>query len=325
VATISDDLTTVTWQDGSVWTRTAPTAAITVTDYTNSHGVAVHLVQNGTNQLAFVDSRGRTTLGTMLTPTTAVSDLYGPGDVATISASAVTWQDGSVWTRTIAVFDYVNASGKAVHVVQAGTNNVVFIFANGQMSVGTFINATQATTPLFPNDVATFSNNMATVTWTDGGVWTQTAPTTAITATTYTNPNGTLVHFIQNGTNQVAFIDGRGRISLGTMLTANTAVSDLYGPGDVATISGNTVVWQDGTVWTQTGAVPLTTTLIDTNGAVSHVRLTSPTTLIGLDGELSGLTATRVNGALFWSNGAVWDNFDLDALNALFQMATGYP
>jgi hypothetical protein len=58
---------------------------------------------------------------------------------------------------------------------------------------------------------------------------------------------------------------------------------------------------------------------------VSHVRLTSPTTLIGLDRALQGLTATRLNDKLFWSNGAVWDNLDLELLNALFELGPGFP
>jgi hypothetical protein len=35
--------------------------------------------------------------------------------------------------------------------------------------------------------------------------------------------------------------------------------------------------------------------------------------------------APQLNDKLFWSNGAVWDNLDLDLLNALFEMGTGYP
>ena len=64
---------------------------------------------------------------------------------------------------------------------------------------------------------------------------------------------------------------------------------------------------------------------IDSNGAVSHAQVQSSGTVVGLDGPLSGLTATRQNGQLAWSNGAVWNNFDFNALNAFFEMATGYP
>jgi hypothetical protein len=66
----------------------------------------------------------------------------------------------------------------------------------------------------------------------------------------------------------------------------------------------------------------LTIILTDTNGATSHVQLQSPTTVIGLDGSLKGLTATRSNGQIIWSNGATWGGFDFNALNALFEMGT---
>ena len=39
------------------------------------------------------------------------------------------------------------------------------------------------------------------------------------------------------------------------------------------------------------------------------------TTLSGFDGALAGMTGTRQNGKIVWSNSAVWDNFDFNALN----------
>jgi hypothetical protein len=212
-----------------------------------------------------------------------------------------------------------------VHIVLTGTKNVVFVFSTGQMSVGTFNSATQLTTPLFPNDIATISNDFTTITWHDGTVWTQTAPSAAINVMNMTNALGVATHLIQNGTNQVAFVYSLGRTTLGSFIGSGQVVSDLYGPGDVATISGNTVTWQDGSVWTHTNNVPLTITFTDSNGASFHVKLTSAATLIGLDRGMAGVTATRRNGQLVWSNGALWNNFDLNGLNALFEMGTGYP
>ncbi|MBI3861892.1 MAG: hypothetical protein HY290_08340 [Planctomycetia bacterium] len=221
------------------------------------------------------------------------------------------------------VTDYVNTTnGRAVHLVQTATSSVIFIDGTGHLSLGTFNNPTQMTTPYFPGQVATASKNMSTITWTDGTVWTQTAATTAVTVTHYTNPGGVPVHLIHNGTSQVAFVDGRGRTSLGIKLNSVTARADLY-PDDLATISSNKVTWQDGTVWTQ-NALPLTIGLSDPNGAVSHVKMTSPTTLIGLDGAMQGLTATLQNGNLVWSNGTTWNNFSSSALAALFRIGIGY-
>ena len=221
------------------------------------------------------------------------------------------------------VTDYVNAAGKAVHLVQTGTSSVIFIDGTGHMSLGTFNSPTTMTTPAYPGDVATASKNMSVITWTDGTVWTQAAATTAISVTRYTNAKGVPVDLIQNGTSQVAFIDGLGQVSLGTTVNANTGQSNLY-PGDVATISSSNITWQDGSVWTHTTVIPLAIGVSDPNGVVSHVKMTSATTLIGLDGAMQGLTATLVNGALVWSNGDTWNNFTFNALAALFSLGSGY-
>ena len=324
------------FSNGQVWTKLD-----LPTNYTNQSGSATQIIQNGAS-LTFVDKFGGTSPGYWTSPTQVFATAWN--ESATTAPGKLLWQDGSFWSENlvfngsnngagkttisaapsqVSVFDYLNSNGMPVHLVQTGTTNIIIIDANGHMSIGTFVGPSQFTTPYFPGDVATISPDMSTVTWTDGTHWTQ-AASNAITLTNYTNQNGVPVHLIQNGTNQIGFVDGLGRTSLGTMLSASTAQADLY-PGDVATISGNTVTWQDGFVWTQTNALPLVVTFTDTNGSVSHVRLTSTTALIGLDGQFQGLTATRLNGKLYWSNGVVWNNFDFNALNALFEMAIGYP
>lgn len=318
---------------GQTWTKLNLAA-----NYTNSRGAATHITQNGAS-LTFVDSRGGTSPGFWISPTQVFATAWN--ESATFDRGKLQWQDGWTWSENLVlqgtkngsgmttitatpgqvyVTDYVNGSGKAVHLIQIGMTNVIFVDSTGHMSLGTFKSPTQATTPYFPGDTATIGLNAATVIWTDGTVWTVTAATSAITLTNYTNALGVAVHLIQNGTNQVAFVDSFGRTSLGSMESPTTALADLY-PGDLATISGNTVSWQDGSLWTQTDVVPLTITLTDTNGAVSHAKLTTRTMLVGLDGALKGLTARRMNNTLLWSNGDVWDNFDNDALNALFESA----
>jgi|GEM_PF-3401389 len=331
-----------TYQDSSITFTAGPFAGQTWTkldlaaNYTNPRGAATHVIQTGTS-LTFVNCLGQQSPGYWISPTQVFATAWN--ESATIVPGELIWQDGWNWnynlmlqgtkngagTTTIAAApgqiyetDYVNNFGIPVHLIQIGMTTVIFVDATGHMSLGTVNNALQATTPYFPGDVATIGANAASVVWTDGTVWTITAPTTAITVTDYTNAAGIAVHFIQNGTEQVAFVDSFGRASLGKMQSPTTAFADLY-PGDLATISGNTVTWQDGSVWTQTNAVPLTITLTDTNGAVSHVKLVTRTILQGLDGELLGLTAKRINNTLLWSNGDVWDNFDNDALNTLFE------
>ena len=74
-----------------------------------------------------------------------------------------------------------------------------------------------------------------------------------------------------------------------------------------------------------TTLVPLLATFTDASSAVSLVQIVSATTLRGRSGPLSGFIGTRANEKITWNNGSVWDQLDLSLLNALFEMATGYP
>jgi hypothetical protein len=312
-------------------------------NYTNQGGAAVQISQSGA-ALTFVNKLGQTSAGHWISPTQFMATDWG-NEIGTLGNGIISWSVGVVWSENLAltgtqngtgttsitatpspiyVSDYLNPSGLAVHLVQTGTNNVVIIDATGHMSQGTFINSTQFSTPFFPGQIATISGLGDTITWSGGIVWTQTARTSAITLTDYTNQFGVPVHLIQNGTSQLAFVDALGRTALGS-LNGTTVQNPIFAAGVTGTLSGNTIVWSNQYVWTQTNVVPLLIALTDTNGSVSHAQLTSATTLVGLDGTIIGLTAIRLNGKLFWSNGQVWDNFDPDALNALFEMATGYP
>jgi hypothetical protein len=321
-----------------VWTKLDLPA-----DYTNQGGAAVHIMQTGA-ALTFVNKLGQTSAGHWISPTQFIATDWG-NEIGTVGNGIISWSVGVVWSENLAltgtqngsgttsitatpspiyVSDYLNPGHLPVHLVQTGTNNVVVIDATGHMSLGSFINSTQFSTSFFPGQVATISGLGDTITWSGGIIWTQTARTSAITLTDYTNQFGVPVHLIQNGTNQLAFVDALGRTALGT-INGTTVQNPIFAAGVTGTLSANSIVWSNNFVWTKTNAVPLLIALTDTNGSVSHVKLTSATTMIGLDGTLLGLTAVRLNGKLFWSNGQVWQNFDPDALNALFEMGSGYP
>jgi hypothetical protein len=152
-----------------------PGSPFIVTDYTNARGRPTHVVQNGTNRLIFVDGLGNFLLGTFISPNQALADSF-PGDFVTFGGNALTWADGSVWTRSnpstqVVVTDFTNQKGRATHLISDGTNNLVFIDGVGNFSLGNFINSTQALAQLYPGDVATFNGN--TINWGDGTVWTQ--------------------------------------------------------------------------------------------------------------------------------------------------------
>jgi len=320
----------INWSDGAVWVLTTTAAPqITVADYTIA-GLTSHVIQNGTNTAVFVNEKGAIVLGTLTSPTQAVVAAWG-NDMAAFSIGKINWSDGAVWVLAaseappIAVADYSTA-GLTAHVIQNGTNTLVFVDAHGAVVLGTWINATQANVPALGNDVATFSSGK--INWSDGAVWTvTTSAAPQITVTDYANAGNALTaHLIENGTSTAVFVNEKGAIVLGTLtISATQAIVPTWN-NDVATIGKTQITWSDGSVWQLAPTTtPLMATFTAANGAVSHVQLVSAATLLGRDGPLIGLVGTRHNDKIIWSNGSVWANLDQSALNALFEMGTGYP
>lgn len=234
----------LTFADGTIWyenislsgnvngsgsvTLTAVPSQIVVTDYTNNSGASVHLVQNGGSRVVFIDMFGGMSMGTFFSATQATADAY-PGDIATISGNTIVWTDGTVWTRSavsnqVTVFDYVNQNGVGTHAVENGTTRLVFADGLGRLSLGTFINANQATADLYPNDIATFT--ATGVFWQDGYTWIRSAtPSLLVTA----NVNGSISHFQVVNSTTLLGLDGSLAAVVGTRLNGKIYLSN----GDV--------------------------------------------------------------------------------------------
>ena len=90
---------------------------------------------------------------------------------------------------------------------------------------------------------------------------------------------------------------------------------------NIATFNANgTVTWTDGAVWTPTKNPSPFITVTDSNHHVSNVALVNSVMLIGLIGDMQGVTGRRTGNKIYWSNGEVWQDFDFNALNAFFEM-----
>jgi len=309
-------------------------------DFTTATGAATHVITSG-NSLILVNEFGVPGAASWINAT----QLSAFGMTATVGNGKLTWSNGTVWYENVSlggslngsgttnisarpsqmtVVDYTNLKGASVHVIENGTTDVIFVDSLGRMSLGSFFNTLQATADTYQGDVATFIVGSEIV-WQDGSVWIKsTAPSNQIVVTDYTNPNGLATHAITNGTSNLAFADSLGRLSLGVFSSATQATANAY-PGDMATFTATTVTWQDGAVWTRTSAPPNTITATDANGNVSHVKLLTNDSVVGLDGPLRGVTGTRQDGKLVWSNGDIWDDFDFNALNSLFEIELGIP
>ncbi len=334
---------TATYGDGSITFTTGQFAGQTwtkislPTSFTNPQGAPVSISQDGAN-ITFTDKYGHTATGAWVTPTT----LTAFGETVTIGNGQLFWSSGVTWSQSfsvtgtqnrgdqvtlnalanaVSVANYVDQNGKSTYVVSNGTMKVAIIDSQGEMFLGIFSDTVHASFSGYVGGNGQFIGGP--IYWQNGDVWTPTSATGASppVVTHYTNSVGVATHVVQNGTNTVIFIDMLGEISLAT-LTGNLAVDPRYA-GDTATFGTNTVTWQDGNVWTETANPPVNVIATIQNGGVSHLQLTSATTLVGLDGPMQGMTGTRVNNEIDWSNGTVWSNFDYDLLDALFELGTG--
>ena len=113
-----------------------------------------------------------------------------------------------------------------------------------------------------------------------------------------------------------------GQFTLGSFINSTQANDTAY-PNDLATFTTNGVTWQDGTIWTNAAHAAITITATDANGVKSQLQVIDTTTLVGLDGSLAGVTGTRLNGKIFWSNGQIWVGFDHESIERLLRNGCG--
>jgi hypothetical protein len=155
----------------------------------------------------------------------------------------------------------------------------------------------------------------------------------------------TQTQIIQNGTTTLVFVNQAGTKFNGSFTDATHFSVPGFGTG---TISNGKITWSSGEVWyenlTVTGtkngatATPVSITAVVSPGGVTitmtdgtntfQARLTSANTIVitvGSSGMAAGVTGTRKNGAITWSNGVTWNNFDFNALDALFAVVQTYP
>jgi hypothetical protein len=153
----------------------------------------------------------------------------------------------------------------------------------------------------------------------------------------FTSAGGGATQVVQNGTTTLGFVNRLGQSFSGVFTDATdlktTTAATGFPAGTTATIGAGTITWSTGEVWSESLTlyatnpnnitVTLTVTpavafLVNASGQVSRVDITSPTTLAAIDGPSAGVTGTRTNSGILWSNGVFWGNFDFNALNAAF-------
>jgi hypothetical protein len=341
----------ITWSTGEVWSENValngnkvgtfgavsiaatPSLAVlsnqySVTSYVNSANSSLteYMIQNGSATALFINDSGSMALGTLTNNGTQAS-IAAWGAVATIGAGTINFSNGLSWTQSVLGFtspltitSYVNLGDTSRrYLVQNGTSTVAIL--NASMVLGTVLNSTQFAIPsagltatLGPGQIS-FSNNSS---------WMQTTLVPNVVTASYyiCLANGNQGQVITNGTS-VLFIKSDGSAAFATLVsgtTYNIAAWNLQ-----VTIGTGQITFGNGSFWTQISGPQPNVSLTDTNGAAFKVQFTTPTTFVALQGTLAGITGTWQNGAIVWSNGTIWNDFDFNALNALFEMSTGYP
>ena len=255
-------------------------------------------------------------------------------DTTTADDGRILWSDGTIWLRMSLGGQWIVNGSQGVSngtLASISQNGVSLTFVNGAAtSIGAILNPTQVRAVNFGNSVGTWVDN--TLTFTNGQVWTKLDLSPTYTSSIGNKPT----QILQNGTTTLTFVDGNGISYTGNWLDASHLVATGFGTGTVANgmitwVRPNNIteVWstaltifgtQNGSGLTSITATPTLITVTDANNVSYTAIIPSPGTIVITSGALNGIVGTQRNGAILWSNGIVWDNFDYNALNVLFSL-----
>lgn len=295
-------------------------------------GKLVQITQAGGN-LSFVDENLTLSTGAFGAKDifTGRGGLTGTVDLSTPDQGRVVWSDGEIWLRLQLGGQYFNpANGKLTSLQQTGLN-LTFINANGGSTAGTIVSPTQVSLPGW-GQTATFVDGK--LLFANGTQWTK----LDLSPSWFSSNAAASVGVIQNGTTSLTFVNRLGATSAGYWLNPTTVFASDWNStgtvvdGRISWNGGQTLWYKRTTVWGASsgqGQVSLTMAaasnqffVTNRTGGSSRAVVTSPTTITLLDW---GVTGTRSGGRILWSNGTVWDNFDFNALDALFSDLKTFP
>jgi hypothetical protein len=307
-----------------------PSAAYDLSGPWTTGGKLASISQSG-NTLAFTDPAGVSSTGsfTGASAITGRSGLTATIDTSTADQGRILWSDGTIWLRVSVGGEYYNpANNQLTAVLQNGTQ-LTFVNAGGGTSTGSLLGANQVAATDW-QQTATFQDGM--LTFANGNVWTK-----LDLSPTYTNVSGESVGVIQNSAStSLVFVNKAGGTSSGSWLSPTQIAATDWGV--TGTVRDGQIFWSNGSVWNKnlvasatgggTGLVSVTATnaqiiLTNKSGGTSRAEVTAAGTLVALD--WGGVTGTQSNGRILWSNGTVWDNFDFNALDAVFSDIRTYP
>ncbi len=291
-------------------------------------GLLTSIAVNGLN-ISFTDQNNVTTTGVFTTPSTVTGrgGLTGTIDTTTADNGRIVWSDGVIWRRIDLTGQYFNpANNLLTSVAQTGLS-LTLTNASGGQATGTITGVIATNIPAW-GQTATFTSGG--LNFSGGSIWKK-----LDLSPNFTNATGDAVHVTAAGT-VLTFMNKVGGTTAGSW-TSPTTVS-APGWGVTGTVQNGTILWSNNTAWNKnlivlgtgsdgTGVTSLastntTITLTNKVGGTSRGQITNGNTIVALDW---GVTGTRTNGKIQWSNNTAWDNFDFNALDALFADIRTFP
>ncbi|HEY3964028.1 MAG TPA: hypothetical protein VGM05_05680, partial [Planctomycetaceae bacterium] len=253
-ATLSSDGNTLTWSNGTVWTKGA--AQVNIAGTWMIDGKQTSIQQTGTS-LVFTNENGQTSQGMFIgseeIEATDWGDLTG---TLVNNNTQINWSNGTTWTLSGVVVTPPNIAGawmyngKATSIAQSG-NNLTFTNEVGGTSAGTFDSSTEVTATTWNNLTGTLSNNDQTITWSNGTVWTKgtiSVPTIGGTWSYLNKPT----QIAQSGSS-LTFTNEVGGTSAGFFVSSTEVEATGWGDLTGTLANNNTEIdWSNGTTWTLT-------------------------------------------------------------------------
>lgn len=222
-------------------------------------------------------------------------------------------------TLTIAPIDLAGpwvVNGLLAQINQTGSS-LNFVDQNGTPSSGGFAGANQVTgRGGLTGVIDTGTPDFGRIVWSDGAIWLRVS-----LGGQYFNPANNLLTSITQSGSTITMTTAFSGSSSGS-LTSSTTFS-IPGFGLVGTIQNGGIQFSNGAFWKKLNLSPTftavtgdivtvqqngTTNLVFTNrfGGTSNGYWISPTQVVATE---FGITGTVANGAINWSNGAVWTKY----------------
>ena len=239
--------TRIRWSDGTVWDLVPEMDGANA----NAFGNPTRLEQFGSS-LVFVNRFGQTSAGLFIGQNLVMATDWG-NIIGKLKDGQIYWTNGTIWTHQQLtgtnpdLGGLWDVDGSDVRIMQ--TNSVLtFVNKNGQSSTGHFLSATVVVADDWGGAQGVISGD--TLTWTSSGtVWTRLPDLGGA----WLNSTSTGTGINQLG-RTLTLTDAQGVVSHAT-LTSPTQLKESDGGLRTATISGSTITFDDGAVWSRLNAL----------------------------------------------------------------------